>query len=135
MFFLCYINLIFTLCIICLCLLFHRCPYGSFGLNCKQSCPSGYYGWLCRPFCECNATECHHVTGCITTEGTFSPFLIELVFFKIISRLVEIWKQQTFWKHFITSCGYSIYFLIFSIARINCRNLKINKNSNKLYWT
>eukprot|EP00105_Crassostrea_gigas_P045994 XP_019930142.1 PREDICTED: uncharacterized protein LOC109621016 [Crassostrea gigas] len=47
-----------------------ECSYGTFGINCKQSCPSGYYGRLCRSFCECNATECHHVTGCITTDDS-----------------------------------------------------------------
>lgn len=54
-------------------LYFTECPYGRFGLNCKQLCPSGYYGRLCKSICECNASECHHVTGCETTNGTFSP--------------------------------------------------------------
>nr|XP_034339482.1 uncharacterized protein LOC105346374 isoform X2 [Crassostrea gigas] len=49
-----------------------ECPYGTFGINCKLSCPSGYYGRLCRSLCECNATECHHVTGCETTNDTSS---------------------------------------------------------------
>eukprot|EP00105_Crassostrea_gigas_P003344 XP_011416166.1 PREDICTED: N-acetylglucosamine-1-phosphodiester alpha-N-acetylglucosaminidase-like [Crassostrea gigas] len=47
-----------------------ECPYGNFGLNCKSSCPPGYYGRLCKSPCECNATECHHETGCETTNGT-----------------------------------------------------------------
>ncbi|XP_034339481.2 uncharacterized protein [Magallana gigas] len=49
-----------------------ECPYGSFGINCKSSCPTGYYGRLCRSICECNVSECHHVTGCETTNDTNS---------------------------------------------------------------
>ncbi|XP_052718685.1 uncharacterized protein LOC128190608 [Crassostrea angulata] len=49
-----------------------ECPFGTFGINCKLSCPSGYYGRLCRSICECDVSECHHVTGCITTHGTTS---------------------------------------------------------------
>eukprot|EP00105_Crassostrea_gigas_P045993 XP_019930141.1 PREDICTED: uncharacterized protein LOC105346374 [Crassostrea gigas] len=49
-----------------------ECPYGSFGINCKSSCSTGYYGRLCRSICECNVSECHHVTGCETTNDTNS---------------------------------------------------------------
>lgn len=55
---------------------FTECPYGSFGINCKQSCPPGYYGRLCRSSCECDVSECHNVTGCITINGTFSILFI-----------------------------------------------------------
>uniref|UniRef100_A0A8W8KHV6 Uncharacterized protein n=1 Tax=Magallana gigas TaxID=29159 RepID=A0A8W8KHV6_MAGGI len=49
-----------------------ECPNGSIGWNCKSLCPSGFYGRLCESPCECVVTECHHVTGCITTIGTSS---------------------------------------------------------------
>lgn len=57
-----------------------ECPYGSFGWNCKSTCPSGFYGRLCRSPCECDASECHHVTGCITIEDiNYSPISIKHV--------------------------------------------------------
>ncbi|XP_078332258.1 uncharacterized protein LOC144625416 [Crassostrea virginica] len=47
-----------------------ECPHGTIGFNCKFTCIPGYYGRLCKSRCQCLASQCHHVTGCI--EGTFS---------------------------------------------------------------
>ncbi|XP_062572780.1 multiple epidermal growth factor-like domains protein 10 isoform X1 [Saccostrea cucullata] len=52
-----------------------ECPVGSFGWNCHQRCPSGYYGLLCRSACECPASDCHNVTGCIREKRTSFPSL------------------------------------------------------------
>ena len=51
---------------------FAECPHGTFSFGCKFKCSSGYYGRLCQSKCECPASQCHHVTGCI--EGKTAIF-------------------------------------------------------------
>lgn len=112
-----------------------ECPNGRFGWSCKSSCPSGLYGRLCRSLCECDVSECHHVTGCTTTDGTFSPFLMVMVFFK---KLFHDWMSIEYnWligHIFLPLWWISVYSLICWIALLNWCILKINENNNKLYW-
>lgn len=46
------------------------CPRGTLGWNCKSTCPPGFFGQICKSLCLCDASECHHVTGCVETTGT-----------------------------------------------------------------
>uniref|UniRef100_K1PRX3 Uncharacterized protein n=1 Tax=Magallana gigas TaxID=29159 RepID=K1PRX3_MAGGI len=69
-----------------------ECPYGNFGINCKQSCPPGYYGRLCRSSCECDVSECHHVTGCTTTD--VACLALETVHTKNRPLCIELTEKQ-----------------------------------------
>ena len=60
-------------------LTFAECPHGTLGINCKFKCNPGYYGRLCQSPCQCLASQCHQVTGCI--EGKYVSQLFLFFFF------------------------------------------------------
>lgn len=61
------------------------CLAGFQGPKCDTACRSPSYGNYCQSRCNCDASQCHHITGCeITTEG--------LVVYGVSSSL----KMQTF---------------------------------------
>eukprot|EP00105_Crassostrea_gigas_P037495 XP_019921643.1 PREDICTED: uncharacterized protein LOC105325650 [Crassostrea gigas] len=72
------------------------CPRGFFGWNCKSTCPFGFYGQFCKYSCMCNASECHHVTGCeMTTATSHEPTKVRETLHQIESSphpVKERWK-------------------------------------------
>jgi len=44
---------------------------GYHGNNCENKCPEGTYGLYCKESCRCqHGAKCHHVTGeCICKPG------------------------------------------------------------------
>lgn len=80
------------------------CPRGFFGWNCKSTCPFGFYGQFCKYSCMCNASECHHVTGCEMTTGKIQcvtkPFLF-LWFFIYTNKKVSYSALTKFLKNVI----------------------------------
>uniref|UniRef100_K1QBJ0 Uncharacterized protein n=1 Tax=Magallana gigas TaxID=29159 RepID=K1QBJ0_MAGGI len=40
------------------------CLPGYFGMNCQTSCVYPTFGKLCMNTCDCNISDCDHVSGC-----------------------------------------------------------------------
>lgn len=72
------------------------CLSGYFGRNCSSQCQYPNYGQQCQNMCDCNVTECNHVTGCQrdrtkkeTTTGLNINFIICLENNKNLSTILR----------------------------------------------
>lgn len=50
------------------------CENGFTGINCVIKCQYPTYGQDCQSLCDCNATFCDYVSGCIPASGSKIPY-------------------------------------------------------------
>lgn len=50
------------------------CENGFTGINCVTKCQYPTYGQDCQSVCDCNATVCDSVNGCINASESKIPY-------------------------------------------------------------
>lgn len=60
------------------------CEIGFRGPNCNTKCPYRSYGYECQSLCNCSATNCDHVNGCIQSSAGQIPYCSLLMFHRIV---------------------------------------------------